>query len=447
MSIRNGLVFAMEDDNLVEGGDQSMVPETAAAAEAGASQVAEQSGEVEELQAAVEDAVDGAETLGQVEEVLEKTSESGDGVDETAAQVAEIAVESIKNRLGIIGGKAFPAMESFGSKNTRLSATKLALENVRETITRIWEAIKQAVIRMWEKIKSFFLGIAKNTAALTKHLEGLLDRAKKLPDDAKPEKEKLGSTSLAKAFSVKKKADVKTADILIGNAKLLLIAAADLTKESNNFSNFIQTNSAKLAGGGDYETQRKALNSGVTQALAKLGEVATSKIGGQAGTDKESGISYYGPFVGTRVVAYKVEQKKIAGDNFTNVSVNVETYDKIEATEITSLKRDEIYTILKSGIDLLDELTKFEKNQASMNKISDTLRKSTENVLSEIKKMSEDEKDQTKTRALKTIASDVNDVNGILASLGSSFPATVFATAKAAGDYASASIANMKVSK
>lgn len=445
MSIRNGLVFAMEDDNLVEGGDQSMVPETAAGVEAGAAQVAEQSGEVEELQAAVEDAVDGAETLGQVEEVLEKTAESGDGVDETAAQVAEIAVESIKNRLGIIGGKHFPAMESFGSKNTRLSATKVALENVRETIARIWESIKSAIVRMWEKIKSFFIGLIKNTGMLITHLETLQERVKKIPENAKPSKNDLDNSSLAKAFSVNKKADISTAKTIVTNAGKLLGIAGKISQASGSFSAAIQTAAENASVAGSYEKARADLGVAVEAAIKTVSLIAGTHGGGVK--DKETAITYYGPFAGTRVLAVKNETKNIDGETYREFGISITTYEKIEATSITALKRDEIFGLLKDGLQLLDGLKDFEKTEKDLQKVADNVKSSADKATSSLNKAASDADDTAKSRALRAIAADVANLNQITGSLGTSLPAAVFATGKAVGDYASASIANLKSDK
>jgi len=122
----------------------------------------------------------------------------------------------------------------------------------------------------------------------------------------------------------------------------------------------------------------------------------------------------------------------------------VTTYDKIEAEKITSLKRDEVYELLKEGIKLNDALTAAEKAQATKAKISEKLRKTADDVLAEIKKGTDEDKDQEKARAVRQISSDVNDVNALLSSLSVSFPSVVYATVKAVGDYASASIANLK---
>lgn len=438
MSIRHGLVFAMEDDQVIT----DEVVENTGEIEAGAAEVVQQAGEVEELQAAIEDAEEGAETLGQIEGVLEESAESGEGVDETAAEIAEVAVESIRARLGIRGGNTFPAMESFGSSNSRLSATKIALEGVKETIIRIWEAIKQAVIRLWEKVKSFVIGLFKNNAQMSKHLEKLLDRAKNMPETAKPEKTELDNKSLAKTFSVAKKANLGTARTLIGNAEKLLGATNKISSISETFSTNITSAASRLENGQELAHAKVAFETSLTSALVSLGNMG--KATGEAGNDKKESITYYGPFVGTRVVAFKRKEVKTGTDTEIRVSMDLTTYEKIEAEKISALKRDEVYEIVKEAIKLSDTLSAHEKAQGAKAKISEKLRKTTEEVISEVKKATDESKDQEKARVLRQVQADVSDVNAILASLSVSFPGVVFSTVKAVADYASASLANLK---
>ena len=67
-------------------------------------------------------------------------------MDEAAAEMASIAIESIRNRLGIRAQtRLVPATESFGNTNTRVVSTKLVVEEIGETLKRIWAAIKAAL--------------------------------------------------------------------------------------------------------------------------------------------------------------------------------------------------------------------------------------------------------------------------------------------------------------
>jgi cell division septum initiation protein DivIVA len=105
-------------------------------------EVAQSEGEVTEMADAIDDAVTAVEELSEVSDILENSIEENEGLTEDAAAVAEVAVESICNRLGYKPVKRIvPAMESFGATSSRLDATKYALESIKGTAVRVWEAI------------------------------------------------------------------------------------------------------------------------------------------------------------------------------------------------------------------------------------------------------------------------------------------------------------------
>ena len=124
-------------------------------------EVANAEGEAAEVQDAIEEGAQDAETLETVADTLEETIEDG-GADPATAQMAEVAVESIYRRLGI-EKKAMPALESFNDKEQRIRATKLAIEDIRETASKIWETIVNffkslwaALGRMWQHLVNLF---------------------------------------------------------------------------------------------------------------------------------------------------------------------------------------------------------------------------------------------------------------------------------------------------
>ena len=158
MSFRSkGLVLAMEDDAPVVQVEINAENEVPAEVEADAAELSEQAGEVEDLVTAVEEAEQDAATLDRMAGVMEESADKGEGLDETAAEIAEVAVEAICGRLGIrTYGRAMPALESFGSRGSRVSATRISVEGIKEWITTTWEAIKKAFKDMWAKVKAFF---------------------------------------------------------------------------------------------------------------------------------------------------------------------------------------------------------------------------------------------------------------------------------------------------
>lgn len=443
--MKHGLVFAMEEDQTVDAPPAELVPETAAEVEAGSAELTEQVGEVEEVTTAIEEAEADAESLGEIQEVMAESVEQGEGLPEEAAEVAEIAVESICRRLGIRNAdKIMPATESFGSTNSRLAATKIAMEGISDTIRRIWEAIKAAIARAWEMIKSFFIGLAKSAPALVKHLEALKERVKNLPEGAKPEKKELEG-GVAKLFSVNKKADVKTAEQIVANSAKLLEASSKVTSAVGNIATDI-TGLVKAsdvpAGMNEYLKKKNGFSETISSTLAMLGTVATEQ--GSAKEGKDGKTTFYGPFVGTRALAFKVETKEIGGESYTAWKLGMETIDKIAATKAAALDKDQCYTLLGAGIKLMDDLITYEKHQKAIESISAACRKASEDVLGSLNKMAKDNSDSSSSRVLRQIATEVNGLNDAAAKLGTTIPSAVFACGKAVGDYVSASVANMK---
>ena len=185
MSFRSkGLVLAMEEEGLIPV-ETPEVPEAEpeivpAEVEQEIAEVQEEGGEVEDLNTAIEEAVEDVGTLEDTADVLEESvAEGGEGIDEAGAEIAEIAVESLCRRLGI-KKKVMPAMEGFASANSRVTATRVALEGFKDTIARAWAAIKSAFATLWTKIKAFLDSVLnantklKNAAeAAKKQVEGV----------------------------------------------------------------------------------------------------------------------------------------------------------------------------------------------------------------------------------------------------------------------------------
>lgn len=117
------------------------------------SEVVEADLEVAESNDTIEEAVTAIEELTDLAEVAEGSIEEGEGLSEDAAEIAEVAVEAICARLGYKPAKkVIPALESFGGASSRLDATKYALEGIKETIAKIWEAVKNFFKGIWTKI-------------------------------------------------------------------------------------------------------------------------------------------------------------------------------------------------------------------------------------------------------------------------------------------------------
>ena len=269
MSLRNkGLVLAMEDDSEIEPGTGELAETLVEVAES-AAEIEEGTQEVAEYDEAIDSAADDAETLEKIHDVMEESVEKGEGLDETSAEIAEIAIESICARLGITK-RTMPAMESFGSANSRLVATKIAMEGITERLKGIWEAIKKAFIAMLGAIKDFY---KKYMTAIGRAKEALskVEAAVKAFNKTKAKSDVIENASLAEAFAVDGKADASTANTVLTNHLKLTRAVlkslgaikdvskdiskdgADLQKASQDFVNEVGKSSGVLIDGNSVE--------------------------------------------------------------------------------------------------------------------------------------------------------------------------------------------------
>jgi hypothetical protein len=178
-------------------------------------EVAEDTADVEAAETEVAETVEVAEDLEEVATALEAAALNG-GIDKHSAAVVKIAVNKLYKRAGVRSA-AMPAMESFGGTGSRVRATQLAMEDIKENIKRIWAAIVAQITRAIEWMADFF--------------ERIFVAARKLKERALKLKAK--STAVGKSTSGKKEADFeneKLATALAINGSVAAKPTAGLTK-------------------------------------------------------------------------------------------------------------------------------------------------------------------------------------------------------------------------
>ena len=171
-SFGRGLVAAMEsadDSTLVD----EVIP-AADSAETSLLETAEAGAEVTGTLDDIESAQADGDSLGAIAETMEATEETG-GLDPVAAEVAEVAVESICNRLGVTRRKY--ALESFSSKDKRVAATRYAVEEIKDVLKRIWDAIVAAFGKVKEFLKNFFKALFDSNEKLAQRADALVNKA------------------------------------------------------------------------------------------------------------------------------------------------------------------------------------------------------------------------------------------------------------------------------
>ena len=171
-SFGRGLVAAMESAENTPGVDE-IIP-AADSAETSLLETAEAGAEVTGTLDDIESAQADSDSLGAIAETMEATEETG-GLDPVAAEVAEVAVESICNRLGVTRRKY--ALESFSSKDKRVAATRYAVEEIKDVLKRIWDAIVAAFGKVKEFLKNFFKALIDSNEKLAQRADALVNKA------------------------------------------------------------------------------------------------------------------------------------------------------------------------------------------------------------------------------------------------------------------------------
>lgn len=432
-----GLVAAMEDDEVVQQVQEVMVPETEKEVEVASNDVETQEAEIAEVVTAVEDAEVDAETLGEIQTVMAETVETGEGTDSNAGEIAAIAVEAICARLGIKSKqKVIPGTEAFGEKKTKLAATKVAVEAIGETISKIWKAIMAALKQVWEKVKSFVVGLLKNRTLLLKHLESLKAKIASIDAAAEKAEEELKG-SVAKAFSIGGKASFATAEKIMSDSEKLIKA----TNVGANHSVSIASKMIDIKGDpANLDSAAVDLLDNIRGAFEPLGKVDSKSAGKDGATVAHYGNLAFGKSVG---ITYSEGEK-------TTVNLVVEeNTDLAEAAE--ALSKEQMTKLLDQAIALVKNLQDVEKSQKDLTAIA----KACDNVTSAVLKGAannqagdgKDEADKKESEAIHKAAGNIRALSSMIAKFGASLPSSVFSAAKSAGDYVSASANNFKVKK
>lgn len=321
-----GLVAAMEDEALDAAGE---VETGADSAEAAVAEVTAVSSDIESATGDIDSAAADADTLDTIAEKVEATEETG-GLSPEAAEVVEVAVEAIYARLGI-RSNPIPALEGFSDTNKRVRTTHIAVENWKETVKKIWQAIINAFKKVYDFVVSFVKGIMDANGKLAKRANALLAAAKGVNGVAK-EKE-IAAGSFVKKLATKK--GWSTAD------------AIQATNTENNVCG-VPEKGADIKGA---VTDQKTFDSYTYPRIDKIPVL---------NDDAPEGFKWYGwmDLPGNKSIAILQPEKKLTGKEAWEAQRKVTTKigvsnDKLElkTEKVETLSVDQINTIAKNALN------------------------------------------------------------------------------------------------
>lgn len=132
--------------------------------------VVEEEADAAEHEAQIDEAIETAEALESIADSLESIAQNG-GLDKNGAIVLNLGLEHMYSRLGMGGRKGVAALESFGGTSSRVGATTISMEDIREQAKKIWDAIvaqiKKAIAWVQERFTKIF-GAANKLEARAK---------------------------------------------------------------------------------------------------------------------------------------------------------------------------------------------------------------------------------------------------------------------------------------
>lgn len=368
--------FALEEAELVNSAEGGLTASDVIEANEGVDEVAVDAAEVDELATAIEDAEVAVDNLEEAAEILEEGVESGEGVSEETAEAVEVAVEAALNMLGAShrGHSLMPSLESWGSGQSRLAATKIALEGVTDKIKEIWKKIVEFVKSVAQKVMDFFVKFFDNTDRLIKNAtKAKQDISGK--QDYKVKEKTIKGGSAAKVFN---KGD-GTANFATAS-EVLKTHAALARGAKGVFSAFSVGFSA---------IQGAVNNSDKTEGLgAKLEDVvrgAASAIGQVEKTDV-AGTTYYtvkGTFAGGKKVAFTMMHGD-KGKGVPKPGYSVKDPAKTTVKEASTLTPDEASKLLEQVIELGKATAAFKEIKGNLNEMVANTSKIADSVLKSV---------------------------------------------------------------
>lgn len=373
---RKGLVFAMEEEVIGTGED---VLESTAEVSEGSMELSDAANETEQLITAVEEAVEDVSTVERIQEVAEASVEEGEGLSEQAAEITEVAIESIHARLGI-SKRVMPSMESFGSTNSRIAATRIAIEGFKETVVRIWKAIIDGVKSIIQKIKDFFMKFFDNSAKVKKLAESLKAKVNEIKSK-KAGTSDIKEPNIAEIFNDSKTGQFQLTKIL-ENQTILTVGSTVVVDSLSSSVGVIEGLIKKDVKEEDVTSLAKTMEK-------LLDNIKKSFAGTTSNTRQEGDLSVmevdFGPLINGNIISSELKTNKNSDEfvsfNYTFSPATGDKNKKPAKESLPVLSTNEQEDVCSAVIRLMDETDKFKKNKDHVINIGAKVIKTVDSVL------------------------------------------------------------------
>lgn len=279
--------------------------------------------EIQDQEVEINDNIEAMESMARYYLCAQESLSYG-GMSKPMAMMFDSAVRDSVRQMGLrVQGRVTPSMESFGGSGSRLKATQIAMEGVKDFMKDLWKRIMAAIQTVIQKLEEWWVKIFDQAGRLKKRAEKLKARAEATNGSLKNEKDyESGATA----------ADLRT-DKAVDEAKLVtdFKAIAELIKATNQgfskntgatymekISEFIGNyNSGSAAKGASDEYEQSVSNYNITVST----EDDTHKEK-RTGYDAEKTVSNISdPYLGGKAVC-KITLSSTSRTEVNSVSVS-----------------------------------------------------------------------------------------------------------------------------
>lgn len=335
------------------------------------------SDEIVVLSDAISDNSCEVENLDKVACIL--NTEDSDELDETAAEIAAVAIENILERLKI--SSASYSLENFNDKLPK----RVALETVSDVLTRVLTAIRTALSKLLDYVKNFFSKLFDANLKVLKQAEHLRKKISEMSDEEFGSKgEKFESELVSRAFggkdvdvnSVKDTVKIHTKFTEAGNE--LFKKAVDLVDDLDKM--LANTNASSILG----------KVSDVSRKAEKLFMDATHNTGFSKTVMAENGAEIrIGPFVNSigMTITMADNPKRKNGLPIFSIRENVEK--PAENLSVKSLDKKTALDVLDQAISLCELNVTYKEKFPAFEKMFKASIELIDGVLKSITKMAD----------------------------------------------------------
>ena len=243
-----GLVAAMEAEAdkvaQAEAAKSEAIGDNAESLETDMLEVGEDQAEADDLEKQTDDAGEVVEALESIREAMGIAAQNG-GMDRHSAAVVSIAVGQMCRSVGV-RSNPMPALESFGGTSSRVGATQLAMEGIKELAAKVWEAIIAAIKKAIAFVQEFYTKVFKIAEKLAERAKGMKAKIDAVNTKGEPKDKNVKSNRLVKALQVAGAVDVtKNLDNFAGNLVNATGLAEDFITDPSTIAMFTKPDAVK----------------------------------------------------------------------------------------------------------------------------------------------------------------------------------------------------------